>query len=132
MKTPSITINGITYIAAAPKMGLWRKLQQFKTERRKQAEEIKADWQAVEAAKDDMEQLELLLADLNTKLEINRQFVANGMLDIVLVAFPEITDTDDILVQDVPATYELIKNWLEFILAGRLTELPNAETPAES
>ena len=132
MLTPTITIDGVTYIAPAPRMGLWRKLQKFKTERRKQAEMLKVDWEMIESAKDDTEQLEPLLNELNAKLEINRQFSADGMLDIILTAFPDMKNTDDILIQDVPATYELIKTWLQLIMTGRLAELPNAETPAEN
>ena len=134
MKTPTLTIDDVTYTACSPKMGLWRKVLQFKSQRRQRAQKVKAMLESLAALKESDgtdEQLETLLDEINTQLEETRQFTTDAMTEIILSAFPEIQTIDDMLLKDVPATYELINTWLELILSGRLSELPNAETPAE-
>lgn len=135
MKAPTLTLDGVTYTAPMPKMGLWRKVQQFKTERRKRSEKLKEMWEPLAALKESegtAKQLETLLDEINTQLEETRQFTADAMTEIILSAFPKLQNIDNMLLKDVPATYELITTWLDLILSGRLAELPNAEAPAET
>lgn len=133
----NIILNDIEYTAPAPVTKLWFEVQKLKSEQEKRVTEMAKMWEEIKPleGKNDLDdqaikKLEKSLIDLNKKTAENKRILLESKIKVIVDVFKNPAITQETILEHMPLQnisieYAKIENWLNDIVIGRTSQLPN-------